>query len=305
MYKNLLQQIQKYSTIVLYRHTNPDYDAYGSQFGLKNWIEENFPEKKVYAMGIVESPLYQQDTIGELQDFLAIVLDVSNKDRIDGTLLEKAKYIIKIDHHPNVEQFENLFIGDVKYAATCEIIAEFCRTYDDQYCLSKKSAEILYRGLLTDTLAFKTNNTTSNSLLMASYLASKGIDIYQTNVDVFNKSYAEFKFISYLRSKVIFDHQYARVILTEEELKPFNLTNNQAKSYVAALGGINDFEIWGIYVKDSKGLYAASLRSLRVTINDIASQYIGGGHKNACGIRDLTQAQFDELQTKLIARIQD
>jgi len=119
MYEELLKQIKQFSTIVLYRHTNPDFDAYGSQFGLKNWILENFPEKKVYCMGIVESNLYLQETVEDISDFLAIVLDVSDKNRVDGDFLDKAKYIVKIDHHPNVDTYEDFFIGNVKYAATC------------------------------------------------------------------------------------------------------------------------------------------------------------------------------------------
>lgn len=47
----LLEEIEKYDSIVIYRHENPDVDACGSQFGLKSWLEDNYPNKKVYAFG--------------------------------------------------------------------------------------------------------------------------------------------------------------------------------------------------------------------------------------------------------------
>ena len=51
LYKQVLKQIKKYDTIVVLRHEVPDFDASGSQFGLVTWIKDNFPNKKVYALG--------------------------------------------------------------------------------------------------------------------------------------------------------------------------------------------------------------------------------------------------------------
>lgn len=46
-----LELLKKYDTVIIHRHTNPDGDAMGSQIGLKNLLLDNFPEKKVYAVG--------------------------------------------------------------------------------------------------------------------------------------------------------------------------------------------------------------------------------------------------------------
>ena len=51
MYKEALQLIEQYDTIIIHRHTNPDGDAIGSQVGLKHLIATNYPDKKVYAVG--------------------------------------------------------------------------------------------------------------------------------------------------------------------------------------------------------------------------------------------------------------
>ena len=46
MFKEILEKIKEFNTIIIHRHLRPDGDCIGSQFGLKYLIEENFPEKK-------------------------------------------------------------------------------------------------------------------------------------------------------------------------------------------------------------------------------------------------------------------
>ena len=47
MFKQALELIKKYDTIIIHRHTNPDGDAIGSQVGMKELIKTNFPQKTV------------------------------------------------------------------------------------------------------------------------------------------------------------------------------------------------------------------------------------------------------------------
>ena len=47
----ILNKIKEYENIVIFRHENPDFDALGSQFGIKYLIEENFENKHVYVVG--------------------------------------------------------------------------------------------------------------------------------------------------------------------------------------------------------------------------------------------------------------
>ena len=45
MFDNLLKLINENDTIVIFRHTRPDFDALGSQIGLKKLIQLNYPSK--------------------------------------------------------------------------------------------------------------------------------------------------------------------------------------------------------------------------------------------------------------------
>ena len=51
MFEQVLQEVKKYDTIIIHRHSSPDGDALGSQIGLKHILQDNFPEKKIYVVG--------------------------------------------------------------------------------------------------------------------------------------------------------------------------------------------------------------------------------------------------------------
>ena len=55
LYREILRQIKKHDSIVIARHIGADPDALGSQFALKELIETNFKNKKVYAVGAIAS----------------------------------------------------------------------------------------------------------------------------------------------------------------------------------------------------------------------------------------------------------
>ena len=54
---NLLKQ---YKQVFLYRHINPDYDAFGSTVGMYYFLKENFPEINVVLKGNFENVLWEK-----------------------------------------------------------------------------------------------------------------------------------------------------------------------------------------------------------------------------------------------------
>lgn len=295
MFDGLLDVIEKAEIITIFRHSHADMDALGSQYGLKFWIEENYPEKQVFALGQDRDdqlfPLSDEISDEIIKESLAIVLDCSGISRVDDQRFLSAKTIVVIDHHPEQDHFMHYEYRFVSYAATCEILCEFFLQSKKQF--SSRVATCLYRGLLTDTLSFKTNNTTAHTLKMASELCDRGIDIVKCNNDVFDISRNRFEFSSYLRSKAhIEENGLVYAILNAEECSQYGLTTNQAKEMVSQFQGVKEFEIWGIFVENSSKTYDASLRSRSKTINHVANQFGGGGHACACGIKSMTYTQM-------------
>ena len=82
MFESIRSLIEQYDTIILHRHTKPDGDAIGSQIGLKHLILDNFPGKRVFAVGdgAGRYAFMEDSTPDEVADetyngALAIVLD--------------------------------------------------------------------------------------------------------------------------------------------------------------------------------------------------------------------------------------
>ena len=300
---NLLEFIKEYKTITIFRHEHPDCDAMGSQFGLYTWLKDNFPNKNIYALGnetCTQSKFPAMDSIPTktIKESLAIVLDTANASRVDDQRYSLAKMVIKIDHHPNREVYGNMSIVYDEAAAACEILTQFFMDHKDIYTVSKTTAEYLYKGLLTDTLCFRTTNTTSHTLATASFLANYDIDIPGINRELFDNDIKVFHFGAYVRSHaIITDQGLAYIVITNDDLNKHEMRAGDARNCIDELGHVKQFKIWAIFTQHENGedLYDASLRSKEVAINTIAEKYGGGGHKNASGIKNLTSEKMQGL----------
>ena len=100
IYKQIYKKIKKADTIIIARHVGPDTDALLSYLGLKQIINDNFPDKKVYCIG---SPAAKFRYIGELDKLpetidnaLLIVTDTPDHKRVDGIDPRRIKNSIKI-----------------------------------------------------------------------------------------------------------------------------------------------------------------------------------------------------------------
>ena len=185
MFDNLLKLINENDTIVIFRHTRPDFDALGSQIGLKKLIQLNYPSKKVYVVGDMNKfdLLGKMDNIDDsvIKDCLAIICDVAEKTLISDNRYLLAKYCVVIDHHRNECNVENLSfkIVDTSAAATCQMIARLANNYSLK--IDSEIATALYSGIVTDTGRF--SYSLHNDLFIQSgFLIEKGAE-YQKIYD--------------------------------------------------------------------------------------------------------------------------
>ena len=308
----IFELIEQYDCITLYRHISPDADALGSQFGLKQWISETYPSKKVYALGYEagSKQLFPDSDIVDdeiISNSLAVILDTANASRIDDERWSLAKCSVKIDHHIFVEQYAQVeYIEDLA-GATCEILASLFELKKIQ--LSAKAAQYLYGGMIADTLRFSIPTTTPRTLLLASYLVGCGVDVQKANEDNFSTSLKQYRYENYLRSNcLIRDEKMAYIIINKDDYESFGLSFHEAKEKVFVFGGVHEFEAWALFVekeKDELGnrRFNGSLRSRKTVINEIASHYQGGGHRYACGVKNLTLDDIDKIVNEILAAV--
>ena len=308
-FETLTSAIEQADIITLYRHEHPDCDALGSQFGLFTWLKDNYPDKKIYALGAETTKQYpfpKSDIVDDetIKKSLAIVLDTANQARVDDKRFASARQIIKIDHHPDREPFGDPRFVNTKAAATCQILAGYFQQAGK--LVTKETATFLYCGLLTDTLNYSTSNTTAESLKAGAYLAGFGLDLAQINRDLFDRTKEEFAFSSFTRSKIqVLDNKVAYVIFSHQDQQKYHMTASQCREYVTEMGHVKDFQAWAVFTeKESEGrqLYDGSLRAKTMIVNDLAEKYHGGGHPQASGVKNLTGSDVQELLKSLISR---
>ena len=312
LYRQLTEEIERADSVTLFRHIRPDCDAVGSQFALKHWIEVNWPGKKVYALGFEscsQGDWPASDTVSDdvIRNSLAIVLDSADTDRVDDDRWQTARVSIKIDHHPNRTPYGDIQIVDEKSAATCEILTEYMSTLSETKMNDTITAERLYSGLLTDTLCFRTTNTTAHTLSMAAVLANVGVPLPELNRELFDHTLEEFRFANAVRDNLILcgkKHQTGIVVLDEDILHRWGMTPSDARNYIDEIGHIRELQFWAIFTQDPQDhLYDGSLRSKVFPVNDLARQYRGGGHRNAAGVKDLAETEMNELIRKMSEEI--
>ena len=114
MNKAKYKKIKENDIIILARHIGPDPDALGSTIGLKDIIKATFPKKEVYTIGAAASKFKYIGTVDKVSEdifpkALLIVLDTPDLKRIDGVKdISVFKDVIKIDHHPVVDEFGSI-----------------------------------------------------------------------------------------------------------------------------------------------------------------------------------------------------
>ncbi len=289
MYNNALQLIEKYDTIIIHRHTNPDGDAIGSQVGLKHAILCSYPHKKVFIVGdetkrysFVED--WTPNTVADevYTNALAIVLDSATPHLVSDDRYTKAKSTLRFDHHLFVEKFCDEEIVDTSFESCCGLIAHFVKTCNLR--LDSVGAKALYTGMVTDSGRFRYDSTNAQTFLCASYLMGYDFD---TN-DIYANLYADdFKNIQ-LRAKFTLKIQFtsknvAYIFTTKEELLDSGADEfSISRGMVGTMSDIKGVNIWANFTQTDKGVLC-EIRSNKYNINPIAVKYGGGGHAKASG----------------------
>ena len=301
LFKDILKLIKKYENIIIARHIGADPDALGSQFALKELIKENFKEKKVYAVGATASKFRFMGSLDkpenlDLSKTLLIVLDTPDKKRIDGVEdLEEYGCIVKIDHHPFVEEF-----ADIEYIEECSSTSQliFKFVLENKLKMTEKIAENIYLGIVGDTDRFLHDYTTNETVELASKLLNMS-NINFTNLysSLYSRPLSEVKLQGYIYQNLeLTKNNVAYIKLTDDILKKHEVDSAAAGNMINDLKYVNEILVWVFFSEDTKmNIIKANIRSRGPIINEVAAKYGGGGHKYASGARLQSWTEADNL----------
>lgn len=306
MKRQIIDTIEQFDTIIIHRHVRPDPDAYGSQVGLKELIVANYPHKKVYAAGTQEellSYLAQQDAVtpDDYENALVIITDTGNTERIDATDYMKGKYIVKIDHHPDVDPYGDLRWVDTTASSTSEMIALLFEEGKASYGwhMTDSAARLLFAGIVGDTGRFMFPSTTERTFAVASDLIQYDFDRSALFAGMYEVERKILHLQGYIYQNFTIDeYGCAFIKLDKATLQQFGVTPSETSQLVGVLGNVKGICAWVVLIEEDDQI-RARLRSKRPVINDLAAQYNGGGHPLAAGASVYSWEEANQLIEQL------
>lgn len=299
----ILSLIGQYNTIIIHRHVRPDPDAIGAQAALARLIKDNFPEKKVYAVGEeVENLMFLQkmDTIDDAtyRGALVIVVDTANRERISDSRYANGAHLIKIDHHPVVDSYGDPEWVDPEASSTCEMITSIYRR-QPQLRLSDEAARLLFAGIVGDTGRFQFSNVTTNTFLAAAELVKHPFDRQAFFNRLYERSLALTRLNGYvLQQFTLTDEGVGYMKLPIERIRSFHLAPSDASLLVNSFSNVAHLKAWVLF-SEEESLIRARIRSKGLTINGLAAHYHGGGHPLAAGATVYSWEEADRLIEEL------
>lgn len=291
IYRKIIKEIKKYNTIVIARHVGPDPDALGSSIGLKEIINYNFPNKKVYVVGCPASKFRYMGVLDRFSDELTensllIVTDTPDKKRVDSVAVDKFKSVIKIDHHPFIEDFGGIEWIDDTASSASQMIIEL--SYKLKLTIPVCAAEKLYIGLVADTNRFLFYYTTPKTFMLVSKLIEDTkLDFTKLYDSLYMRPMREIRFQSYIASNLkITENGFGYAYIKSDVLAEYNVDAATAGNMVNNFNYIEDIIAWAIFSEDkNNNNVRVSIRSRGPIINETASKFGGGGHIYASGVK--------------------
>ncbi|NCA97230.1 MAG: bifunctional oligoribonuclease/PAP phosphatase NrnA [Bacteroidia bacterium] len=286
----VLSLIEQYDSIVIFGHSLPDGDCYGSQIAMREILRTAYPKKSIYAIGsglpVLFARLGLMDVVSDetIRSSLAIIVDFSNFPMAEDTRILTAAAFVKIDHHHENTPFEYPKIMDHGVIATAELIARLA--FENEIPLTKVAAEAIFLGIVTDSGRFLYSPTRKETFQIVSALYDAGLEtkplydiIYQTEEN--QLKYKGFLLSHYEKSP----HGVVYCYAAKDDYLSFGLDFAYASSQVNTLANIKGSPIYALFTENESGGLRVELRSNGAPIRDIAVKHGGGGHANASGVR--------------------
>ncbi|MBO4700866.1 MAG: DHH family phosphoesterase [Alphaproteobacteria bacterium] len=286
------EKIRAARSIVLCAHKNPDGDALCSVLALAHLIELNYG-KEVTCLydgnipdNLDEVPLrkkvkYYERVEDDMPVDVAIVLDYGIEKNIGGPhrFVERADFVIEIDHHINHNKIGGLCIDNEEAASTAGIIYQLMIAAGWTWDMTV--GRLIMTGIITDTGCFKYVKHGVVMRIVAD-LIDAGIDIQRIINDLSNKPRKTVvtEAAAVGAAEFFFGNKLAVVIIDNKQYK--NL-DGRGETVLNLLGQIRGLEYMVLLKEQKQNQIGVSLRGRRHAIDKIAVELGGGGHEFAAG----------------------
>jgi len=311
--KEVIDFIQHNDSFLVSAHINADGDAVASVIAVGQLLEHF---KKRYYMVLHDSQintrysyLKNYDRIItnnfalDLQIKAAIILDVPGTKRLGDVekLLPHRSKIVKIDHHPEEDDFAAVSMADEKASSTTQLVYEVLD--QAKVKIDFDLAQAIYTGIVYDTGRFSFSNTTSRDMYICGKMIDIGVEPSKINDRIFfENSFDAIRTIGRGLAEIEhFLHGAVNVIYLDHSTmsRDHHGEIEELANYSVAIRGGKV----GIFMREIRPrFHKISLRAkAEIDVNRVARKFHGGGHIRAAGCRmDGTKTEVIE---KLLAEI--
>ncbi len=296
--------------IVIASHVRPDGDAIGSLLGIglalrdagksvQMILVDGVPSSFRYLEG---SELIKKEISGDHDTFITV--DCADFKRTGKIFENFGQPDINIDHHKTNERFGKLNLIEAEEVATAAILTNHLPEWDLK--ITKPIAAALLTGVITDTLGFRTSNTTPESLRQAATLMESGVNMPEIYMRALvTKSFPAARYwgagLSSLQSK----NDIVWGTLTLIDRKAAGYSGNDDADLINMISSIDGNKVGMIFVEQSDGHVKISWRAIQagVDVSQVAKHFNGGGHAAAAGA-DIKGALI-EVQTEVLTKTRE
>lgn len=316
MYKNAKKIIDGAQKICIIQAENPDGDSLGSALGLEEILSDL--GKQVSLFCPVEIPKYLRYFRGwdrvltdiiEKFDLFIIVDTASNtllskvvENKLYLNMLEKTPVLV-IDHHFSAEndlQFPHEFILEDTSSAA-EIVLKLA--LENSWDINQNAAQLLMGAILSDTLGFSTQNTTTNTFKNATILSELGANTSKIEDD--RREFAkkapeilEYKGELIRRIEYFLEGKLAVIHIPWDEIKKYSDKYNPSVLVIDEMRMVEGVEICVAIKTYPDGKLTGKVRTNSPIAADIAGYFGGGGHAYASGFR--VYENYNEILRELL-----
>lgn len=296
--------------IVIVSHVRPDGDAIGSLLGLglalrdagksvQMILADGVPSSFKYLDG---SELIHKEPKGEHDTFITV--DCADFKRTGKIFENFGQPDINIDHHVTNEKFGKLNLIEADEVATAAILTNYLPTWGLK--ITKAVAGALLTGIITDTLGFRTSNTTPEALRQAATLMESGVDMPEIYMrSLVRKTFPAAKFwgagLSSLESK----NGIVWGTLTVADRKSAGYGGNDDADLINMISAIDGNKVGMVFVEQNNNHVKISWRALApgVDVSPVAKHFQGGGHAAAAGA-DI-EGSLSEVQKEVLKKTRE
>jgi phosphoesterase RecJ-like protein len=287
-------------------HINPDGDAVGSLLGFGLALRAAGKEVVFACADPIPDifsflPSFREITATPAGTFdLITAVDVSEASRMGaiGERIGRPPDLV-FDHHVTNGGFGAINLIDVTAASTAELVAELLDPLG--LPLLQPVAECLLTGLVSDTLGFRTSNTTAKSLALAQKLIEAGAVLYTIyDHSLHKRSFTAVRLWADGLARIRLTDRIVWTTLTLEGRKASGYSGNGDADLINVLASVREADVAVIFVERLDGTVKVSWRSAPgIDVSALAVAYGGGGHAPAAGAE--VPGTLAEVEAKVLA----